>query len=254
MLFGFSINYSTYLAAETNHTLKINLEQTLIYRTPFKDRWGCSLAYGGPHQIFSRPSSKVTGNDSYNKFLGELHRVRGELWDKALGPDHYDPIPDCKLALQVPVEHPGGTVYFYSTPLEASTLKEISVLEDDDPDDEDPMLTVMKSYYKANIPIARLRELIDTNDVSDNLTYRCPKCSKFLDCQHSNKYRAMSIQERREQAVIEESVTLDVNKRRVTVQLSFMRDPVKFLVEKHQADSNYGQAQCLSMSQGPPDP
>ena len=30
MLFGFSINYSTYLAAETNHTLKKNLEQTLI--------------------------------------------------------------------------------------------------------------------------------------------------------------------------------------------------------------------------------
>ena len=29
MLLGFSINYSTYLAAETNHTLKTNLEQTL---------------------------------------------------------------------------------------------------------------------------------------------------------------------------------------------------------------------------------
>ena len=29
MLFGFSINYSTYLAAETNHTFKKNLEQTL---------------------------------------------------------------------------------------------------------------------------------------------------------------------------------------------------------------------------------
>ena len=29
MLFGFSINYSTYLAAGTDHTLKKNLEQTL---------------------------------------------------------------------------------------------------------------------------------------------------------------------------------------------------------------------------------
>ena len=88
-------------------------------------------------------------------FLGELHVVRGELWDKALGPDHYDPTPDCILALQVPVEHSGGTVYFYPTPLEASTLKEIDLLEYDDPDDEDPMLTVMKSCYKAPSPITK---------------------------------------------------------------------------------------------------
>ena len=32
MLFGFSINYSTYLAAETNHTFKKNLEQPLSVR------------------------------------------------------------------------------------------------------------------------------------------------------------------------------------------------------------------------------
>ena len=31
MLFGFSINYSTYLAAETNHTFKKNLEQPLNF-------------------------------------------------------------------------------------------------------------------------------------------------------------------------------------------------------------------------------
>ena len=33
MLFGFSINYSTYLAAETNHTFKKNVEQTLTTYT-----------------------------------------------------------------------------------------------------------------------------------------------------------------------------------------------------------------------------
>ena len=65
-------------------------------------------------------------------------------------------------------------MYVYPTPLEASSLREIKVLEYDDPDDEDPILTVMKSCYKANIPIARLRELVDSDDVSDNLTYRCP--------------------------------------------------------------------------------
>ena len=105
------------------------------------------------------------------------------------------------------------------------------------------------SCYKANIPIARLRELVDQDDVSDNLSYRCPKCSKCLDCQHSNKFRALSIQEQREQVVIEESVKLDLTHNRVTVQLPFMKDPVKYLMDKHQGNSNYAQALRIYISQ-----
>ena len=61
----------------------------------------------------------------------------------------------------------------------------------------------LESCYKASIPIARLRELVDKDDVSDNLSYRCEKCSKCQDCKHFNKFRAMSMQEQRELAVIE---------------------------------------------------
>ena len=43
--------------------------------------------------------------------------------------------------------------------------------------------------------------------------------------------------------VIEESVKLDLPNKRVTVQLPFMKDPVEYLVEKHQGNSNYVQAQ-----------
>ena len=52
----------------------------------------------------------------------------------------------------------------------------------------------------------------------------------------------MSIQERREQAVIEDSVKLDLAQNRVSVHLPFMKDPVKHLVDKHQGNSNYVQA------------
>ena len=64
----------------------------------------------------------------------------------------------------------------------------------------------------------------------------------------------MSIQERQEQAVIEQSVTLDVNRKHVTIQLPFMKNPAKFLVDKHQADSNYGQALRVYISQFRKDP
>ena len=75
---------------------------------------------------------------------------------------------------------------------------------------------VLCGVHKATIPIARLRELVDADDVSDNLTYRCSKCSKCQECKSSTKNRAISTQERVEQAVIEESVKLDLENKRVT--------------------------------------
>lgn len=49
--------------------------------------------------------------------------------------------------------------------------------------------------------------------------------------------------------MIEESVSLDLRQNRVTVQLPFMKDPVKYLVEKHRADSNNWQALRVYISQ-----
>ena len=52
-----------------------------------------------------------------------------------------------------------------------------------------------------------------------------------------------------EQAVIEESVKLDLENKRVTVELPFMKDPVKYLEEKHGLDSNYSQAKRVYVTQ-----
>ena len=150
---------------------------------------------------------------------------------------------DCTLVLQTPMRLPGDNEScIYPTPLEQETMPYQQMLEYHDPVERDQLFTIRESCYEASIPIARLRELADEDDVSDNLSYRCERCSKCQDCKHSNKFRTMSMQERREQAVIEESVTLDTVQRRVTVQLPFIRDPVKFLVEKHHSNSNYEQA------------
>ena len=67
------------------------------------------------------------------------------------------------------------------------------LLEHHNPMERDLLFTVRELCYKATI--ARLRELVDEDDVTDNLSYRCEKCSKCQDCKHSNKFRAMSVQE-----------------------------------------------------------
>ena len=135
----------------------------------------------------------------------------------------------------------------YPSPLEEGLTGIVTLKED--PVEQDPQMTAIQSCYKAAIPIARLWEPVDQDDFSVNLSYRCPKCSQCMECKHRNKVRAMSVQEHRERVVIEESVTLDLERRIVTVQLPFMRDPVKYLVDKHRSDSNYDQAIRVYISQ-----
>ena len=96
--------------------------------------------------------------------------------------------------------------------------------------------------HKAIIPIARMRELIDEDDTADTITYRCPNCSKCVVCKRSRRRTAISLQESAEQTIIESSVKLDTENRRVQVTLPWVRDPVQPLIDKHRGNSNIHQA------------
>ena len=96
--------------------------------------------------------------------------------------------------------------------------------------------------FKARIPMARLRNALDDEDSSDRGGFRCAECSKCLTCKTSNKRTATSLRAAREQQLIEESVKIDLVNRIVTVNYSFLKDPVEFLSSIHKNPSNYSQA------------
>ena len=51
------------------------------------------------------------------------------------------------------------------------------------------------SVYKVYVPIARMRALLDLDDIADTVSFRCPECSKCLTCkksQRSKKYSCIS--------------------------------------------------------------
>ena len=96
--------------------------------------------------------------------------------------------------------------------------------------------------YKAIIPIARMRKLVDEDDTADTITYRCYECSKCVVCKRSCKRTAISLQESAEQTIIESSVKLDTENQRVIVTLPWVRDPVQPLIDKHRGNSNIHQA------------
>ena len=48
------------------------------------------------------------------------------------------------------------------------------------------------SIHKAVIPIARMRVLLDQEDIGDTVSFRCPECSQCLTCKKSLRRTAES--------------------------------------------------------------
>ena len=59
------------------------------------------------------------------------------------------------------------------------------------------------AVFKATVPIARMRELVDQDNLGDFVTLRCPECSKCVMCKVSRRRTAVSLQESMEQEIID---------------------------------------------------
>ena len=98
-------------------------------------------------------------------------------------------------------------------------------------------------------PIAKMRDLIDEDDTADTIIYRCHDCSKCVVRKRSCRQTAISLQETAEQGMIESSVKLDLENKRVILKLPWLKDPIQPLIEKHQGNSNIHQAPILYKTQ-----
>ena len=88
---------------------------------------------------------------------------------------------------------------------------------------------------------------MDIDDLGDTDTYQCPECCKCMKCKKSPRVTAISLQEAREQSMIEAGVHVDIVAKKVNVKLPFTANPV--LTAKHNAKNNYGQARNVYESQ-----
>ena len=221
-----------------------------IFRSPFTDIYGSNICYAGPHSTFSKtnrsPGSQAT-------MAAMLLQTVNELRDEAYG--QYPPIPQNQSNVCRNME--GGR----GTSLSASPLNQ------EDFDDlgcamgKDLINTVLthnseertEAHYclvnKALIPISRLRELIDQDDVNDTVSYRCPECSKCITCKQTSKTTATSIQDAIDHEAIKKSIHIDRDNQKVWVDLPFTQDPDAFLQKLHRGNDNYTQAHKVYLSQ-----
>ena len=89
------------------------------------------------------------------------------------------------------------------------------------------------SVYKAVVPIARMRVVLNQDDIGDTVSFRCSECSKCLTCKTSQRSTAVSLQEAREQVIIEQSVKICEDNNTVIAKYPSLKDPVEFLTSRH---------------------
>ncbi len=77
---------------------------------------------------------------------------------------------------------------------------------------------------KAQVPLSKLKGLVDEWDIPDVTDFRCDSCSNCAVCKRSAREKTKSLQEAFEQEVIEKSVTVDHAAKKVLVHLPFIRD------------------------------
>lgn len=223
-----------------------------VFRSPFLDMNGSDICYAGPHPVFSR-------TDSSNGNQATLISMKALVEENLI--DHGSEIP---FSLVGGTEN--GIVHYsmpskpvgelYPTPLTEDDFKDLGVetqapgieilLETKEEEDlaifSDYAQAHLCSVNKAMIPISKMRELIDQDDINDSVSYRCPECSKCITCKQSSKKTATSIQDKVGENAIRKSVHIDQEKCEVWVELPFIEDPDEFLTKKFRDTSNYKQA------------
>ena len=218
-----------------------------VYRSPFVGTDGSTICYGGPHPTFSKANQGKASNYAA-MFVREANRCRDNIY--GLLP----PIPPLKSESSAVLAHIGAIDPITITNTETPTNTEQATTGDEPASSLDEWLPSIQGAHlcavnKALIPISKLRELIDHDDIDDIVSFRCPDCSKCIKCKVSSKTAARSIQDSAEHAAIERSIHIDRLNCKVWVDLPFLKNPDTTLKKQHNGPDNFSQALKVYQSQ-----
>jgi len=235
-----------------------------VYKSQFKDKFKSRICYGGPSHLFSKVNREVNGtSQSFSIFFSQiassyrnslypaLARLPLDLEDDADLPISYP--KESRNIYEIPACHELN-ISVHPSPVTAQDIKIFNpqyILKDESVEEapsmslnppreifDDSVGVHFCSVYKAKVPLSKLIRVIDEDDISSLVNYRCPSCSKCLKCLQSNRTKTMSLQEAAEQELIARSVTIDTDQKKVFVEFPFLKDPVAFLRTFHRDSAN----------------
>jgi len=247
-----------------------------VFRCPFLDCSGSSIAYGGSHSVITQVNSRFQGF-KVNQLTILLSHMAKSYASAPWCDLEFSPPPKAKLPFHQ-VSKFQSNVYS-STPLSGADFLDLEFSEglpstvvissascwqsvaSDGLDQQGPnelgldegLLSAQGSFSncicKAKIPLAKLKSIIE-QDEKPIVSYRCPQCSDCDECRKSPSLKATSLRERTEQKLIEESVRISYGDERIYVKLPFLQDPVKFFTKHFMGrSSNMHQASMVYLQQ-----
>ena len=202
-----------------------------VYKSPFVDIFGSNIIFARPHTAFTKGNQTLDSHVSHAIF--KLRAIAQENIH-----------PSNNLPVRI-IANKNEGIYFYPTPLSDRDLIEAGGYIEPEENTESRIERLILdskssgrdwnkcSVHAARIPISKIRELVDQDDVEQLVTYRCEQCSKCEECRKTPRTTAISQQEAREQKIIEDSVKFDFVNQRVEVIFPFLKNPNTFLTEKH---------------------
>lgn len=233
-----------------------------VFKMPFLDKFGSSIAYGGSHKSITQTNQK-SSSLTINTMSIMLSRLIDDTENLPfIDSDSFTPKSKPPLVFQMSNEQSSLTA---STPLTGPDIVEI--LPECIPNQlvvykEDTLCNTccchnasshtiefypnMDHYHKSKIPLAKMRESLDPYD--ELVSFRCEKCEMCQSCKQSNRLRSSTLKERIEQRLIIKSITIDYTKKRIFVQIPFLSDPITFFTSKFGGPSNYKQALSVYLS------
>ena len=208
-----------------------------IYRSPFIDKFGSSICYAGPHSSITETNQKSNRASLCAMFTNNLRSNGNPLCVNATKTG--------RLVSYAMTDADG--LALNPTPLTVRDFQDLNCKASDQEDLPDSCQLHFCTVLKARIPISKMRELIDQDDIEDNVSFRCPKCSECITCRKSQKQSAVSIQNAIDQQAVRDSVSIENNK--VFVDTPFTKDPDKFLTNRHKGTDNKSQAMKVYRNQ-----
>ena len=220
-----------------------------VFKSAFADINNSRICFGGNHYSITLINKKA-GSFSINQLTFMLSRCANQ----------YLRMPFMGLDINMPPHRPmaiklseGMSKTMSSTPVDS---RDLVLMTNTVPD---PILVTQYcphhyihdapklSSNRAKVPISKLREMLDNEQ--DLVSYRCPACESCTECKSSPKLQASSIKDRQEQKLIDQSIHIDYDKKRVYISLPFTKDPIDFFSKHYKGNTNYAQALSIYKSQ-----
>ena len=179
-----------------------------IYQSQFEGANGSRGIIAGPHESFLR-ASEVAGQSNYTFFLTAEMRAHRAVSHSLL------------LYSGICVSQQNEQ----NSPPESHCSQQHC--------ENHTETTWDKNFHHSNI-LREEQAFFRSEDIATTNLYRCLKCRKCTDCKNSDRMEAMSLQEEREQSMIESSLTYNEEEKVLYASLPFVHNPHEKLTDnKH---------------------